>query len=73
MSEAGLVRAVVSRELCASVAMCVVLAPDAFQLGEDGISTFIADSDVNVEQLRQAAEGCPMSAIQLIGDLGGQT
>lgn len=62
------VRAEVDRTLCSSVAMCLTFAPGAFVLDVESISTFVPDGDWDVEELREAVDGCPMSAIKLIED-----
>lgn len=60
------VRAVVDRNLCTSVSMCLQLAPGAFELDADGISTFVPGPEVDEWELGEAADGCPNSAITVV-------
>jgi len=46
-------------------AMCVSSTPDAFRMGPDGHAIYVADT-VDETSLLDAAELCPVSAIQLI-------
>lgn len=55
----------VSHDLCVGVAMCIRLAPGAFTLNDVGQSVF-NEGDWDPEQMREAEEGCPMSAITLV-------
>jgi ferredoxin len=59
------VRAVVDRNLCSSVSMCLQLAPGAFVLDAEGISTFVPGPDVDEWELNEAADGCPNAAIKV--------
>jgi ferredoxin len=56
---------VVITEDCAGTGQCVAVAPDLFQLGDDGLSTVIGDldSDERLAAARKAAGLCPMAAI----------
>ncbi|GAA0608264.1 hypothetical protein GCM10009547_07770 [Sporichthya brevicatena] len=56
----------VDRTRCASVSMCLQLAPGAFELDAEGISTFVPGPDVDEWELNEAAEGCPNSAITVV-------
>jgi ferredoxin len=66
------VRAVVDRNLCASVSMCLQLAPGAFVLDAGGVSTFVPGPDVDEWELNEAADGCPNGAIRVIRDDHGE-
>jgi ferredoxin len=60
------VRAVVDRDRCCGVSMCLQLAPGAFVLDAEGVSTFVDGPDVDEWELNEAADGCPNSAITVI-------
>jgi ferredoxin len=59
------VRVVVDRNRCASVSMCLQLAPGSFELDAEGFSTFVGGADADVWELNEAAEGCPNAAITI--------
>jgi ferredoxin len=61
-------KAIVDRDVCIGAAMCVATAPDAFELGGDGLARVTNSGDVSDEVLREAAEGCPVQAIILEDD-----
>jgi ferredoxin len=63
--------AVVDHNVCAGVAMCLQLAPGAFELDDEGQAVFRATGDWTASDVRQAAEGCPMEAITLRRNAGG--
>ena len=46
--------------------MCTQLAPGGFRLNDDGQSEFQPEGEWEVEELYEAADGCPMSAIEVI-------
>jgi len=57
------VRVRVDHTLCVGNAMCETFAPHVFRLNDDRQSEAV-DSDADpVEQILEAAESCPMSAI----------
>ena len=59
------IRAVVSHDRCTGVAMCVQAARSAFRLNAAGQAEFVPDHDADEDQLHDAADACPMSAITL--------
>lgn len=60
------VRAVVDRDLCAGVAQCVQIAPGAFRLGQDGLAVAAASGPFTDQEVAEAADSCPMSAIAVL-------
>ncbi len=60
----------VDPDLCVGAAMCIAIAPDVFELGNDGISQVVGEGEDDL--LREAAEECPAQAIILKDDQGNQ-
>jgi ferredoxin len=58
------------KDKCISAATCVVLAPDTFDLDEDGIAYVKEGSWDDAEQIIKAAESCPTLAV-VVEDLEG--
>ena len=50
--------------------MCLTLAPGAFRMDEKRQSEFVPDTGATVDDLHEAADGCPMAAIRVIEDSG---
>jgi ferredoxin len=65
MPQRKLVRAYVDPSLCVGSAMCVSTSPQAFRMGSDGHAVYVAEA-VDEALVLEAAEMCPVSAIQLI-------
>lgn len=55
----------VDRERCVGAAMCVAVAPDAFQIDAEGKAVVVIHAADEVERMRQAAEECPAAAVIL--------
>jgi ferredoxin len=56
----------VDKNKCIGSASCVVLAPEFFDLGEDGKSKALKEYVTeNIETLKKAANACPVNAIIL--------
>ena len=60
-------RIVVEERLCVSNAMCVSVAPEYFELGEDGVVKILREefSHSSHELVEEAAKMCPTGAIRL--------
>lgn len=58
---------IVVTEDCAGTGQCVAVAPELFQLDDDGLSTVIAQPDSPEQQTaaERAAGLCPMAAIRM--------
>lgn len=54
-------KAKVDQESCIGCGMCTRIAPDSFQLNDDGKAEFTKESDDNAVQ--EAIESCPVSAV----------
>ncbi|MGA7418148.1 MAG: ferredoxin [Acidimicrobiales bacterium] len=60
-------RATIDRDACMGSGNCSFWAPGVFDLDDDGIAVVIGDLTGHEEQVRQAAENCPTSAIVVDG------
>jgi ferredoxin len=60
----------VIKELCIGAATCVVFAPETFDLDGDGIVLVKEGTWNEAEEIIQAAQSCPTTAI-LVEDLEG--
>lgn len=57
----------VSKDLCIGCGACAALVDDVFEIGEDGLAEAKVDkvNEELVDEVRDAAEGCPTSAIEV--------
>ncbi|MDP2812224.1 MAG: ferredoxin [bacterium] len=62
----------VDRELCTSVATCIAVAPNTFELDEEGIAIVKNPKGDTEETILQAAKSCPVNAIIIYDDAGKQ-
>jgi len=62
----------VDRELCISVASCVAVAPNTFELDDEGIAIVKDANADSKETILQAAQSCPVNAIIVYDDDGKQ-
>lgn len=66
-------KVVIDRKACIGAATCVVIAPDAFELDDEGIATAKTDAlKVDDDTLLMAAQSCPTAAILLFDENGKQ-
>ncbi len=66
-------RVSVDLNICVGNAMCETYAPKVFVLNDDRQST-VADSNADTfENIMEAAQDCPVSAITVIDDETGET
>lgn len=61
----------IDRETCISVASCVEISPDNFELDDDGKAR-VKTVDGNGDLLLEAAKSCPVDAIKLFDEEGKQ-
>ena len=62
----------INTDLCAGFGICVGIAPEVFQLHDDGYATVLVDdvpADLD-DLVRRAASQCPAQAIILSEDAG---
>ncbi|HVA59824.1 MAG TPA: ferredoxin [Mycobacteriales bacterium] len=57
-----------NHDLCAGVAMCTQHAPGLFHLDENGQSIFDVGGTGDSEQILEAIDACPMTAIREVDD-----
>lgn len=57
----------VNRDACIGCGACQVIAPNLFELDEEGISKVLVEEVEDIEQdnARDASESCPTSAIEV--------
>lgn len=62
----------VDRELCTSVATCVAIAGNTFELDDEGIAVVKNQTGDSEETILKAAKSCPVDAIIVYDDDGNQ-
>lgn len=58
----------VDDDVCAAFGVCMMVAPEAFELGDEGFATVLIDGEVPAEledRVRQAEAQCPSRAITI--------
>lgn len=53
----------VDQDKCCGYGDCVLAAPEAFELGDDGVAHVIEGARVAEAEARQGAAACPVAAI----------
>ena len=62
----------VDRDLCISVAACIAVAPNTFELDDEGIAVVKKGKLDDEKTIIQAAKSCPVDAIILHDNNGKQ-
>jgi ferredoxin len=62
----------VDKDLCAGMTICTSIAPEVFELDDDGLSSVINPQGADDQTIMEAARDCPMEAIALYSDDGEQ-
>ena len=62
----------IDRDLCVGFADCIGEAPEAFKLDESGVVVFVNPESVERERLIKASDLCPVDAITVWDEAGGQ-
>ena len=62
----------VDRELCTSVATCLAVAPNTFELDDEGIAVVKNAKGDDEATILQAAQSCPVNAIIVYDNDGNQ-
>lgn len=65
MSDSAPVTVTVDTSLCVGSGTCTVTAPDHFRLNGDGVAEPLAPELPDDEDLRDAADFCPVQAITI--------
>jgi len=60
----------VDKDLCTSIASCVAIATNTFELDKDGFSTVKKQNGDSDELILQAAKNCPTNAILVFDENG---
>ena len=68
----GGLRVRIDRTLCVGFGDCVTEAPDAFLLDDTGTAVFVKPEEVERTRLLQACDVCPVDAITVWDETGGQ-
>ena len=50
-------------ESCIGCGACTAVAPDVFEMGDDGLATVVSED--NIDGAKEAAESCPVEAIEV--------
>lgn len=53
----------VDRDLCATLAICLGIAPDVFELDAQGKAVIKDPDGADLDTIIEAAKGCPLNAI----------
>jgi ferredoxin len=56
----------VDREKCSGEAICVDIAPEVFQLDEEGIAEVINPAGADRDIIIEAAQSCPQGAVTVV-------
>jgi ferredoxin len=59
-------RVEVDPDRCMGTGGCVFIAPDVFDLADDGVATVVGPVDGDDERVRNAVAECPMDALRLL-------
>jgi ferredoxin len=60
----------VDRDLCIGSGDCVSSQPDVFQLDDEGKSVVLDPDAAGTDEIVEAAQNCPVTAIFVIGEEG---
>ncbi len=63
-------RATVDKNLCTSVASCVAIATNTFELNADGIAEVKKQNGDSDQVILEAAKSCPVNAIAVFDEAG---
>ncbi len=55
----------VKKEDCIGCGMCADVCPEVFEIGSDGYSDAVGDPTDNFDKVMEAAEICPVNAIEV--------
>ncbi len=55
---------IVDKETCIGCGLCVAVASETFELGQDGKANFSGDLGNTEEEIQEAIDACPVNAIR---------
>ena len=58
-------RVCINREECIGCQFCTDIAPDVFRMNGDSADSFGDVTESNMDAVTEAAEGCPVGAIEI--------
>jgi ferredoxin len=61
----GLVEVAVDPDVCIGIGACVAAEPDAFVLGDDGVTSVVPGVLLPRDRAEQVLAGCPSGAISI--------
>ena len=61
----------IDRDTCMGSGVCSVYAPDTFDIDDETKSTVINPAGNPIEQIEEAARGCPTGAIKIVRTTSG--
>ena len=64
-------RVIIDRDACSGFGSCIDTAPTIFAMGDDAIAT-AGSVNGDLDAALAAAEACPMGAITVVDDAGGE-
>lgn len=53
----------IDKDKCIGCGLCAALAPDVFELKDDGKADVKADANLSSPEIKNAAQSCPVQAI----------
>ena len=68
----GKIKVRIDRSLCIGAASCVAIAPEVFQLDEEGKAYLLDANSTAAQTIIEAAKGCPVAAIFIEDENGNQ-
>ncbi|MGY1781319.1 ferredoxin [Geodermatophilus sp. SYSU D01036] len=60
-------RVTADRELCVGSGQCELLAPDAFEVDDDGAVRVLQETPDDADAARDAVQQCPTGALSIAG------
>ncbi|MGZ7036503.1 MAG: ferredoxin [Ilumatobacteraceae bacterium] len=61
-------KATVSHDRCVGIGMCVMTCASGFDFDDEGLAVFKPEGGATAEELVEAADVCPSSAIEVFRD-----
>ena len=62
----------IDKSKCQGIGACVGVAPDVFEIDDEGKSVVIDDDAADDDTILEAAQACPLEAITLYDEEGNQ-